>query len=189
MQPEEEGVARARRTVVYSDKRTKLIVKTVFSELCPACEKYLKQMEREVARLYETSPVDANVVRKVSHLLVEFIRETDQLAQHIDSFSEQKWDLHEGNMHTEFSKVAQETFRADINWGRVLMFISFAVGFSVYLEQGLVVGAADSVLEWTCQVVEEELGQFYTAHQGWVSSLCMHSLVESPMVPISCWGC
>lgn len=162
-----EDVARARRSVLYKDRRTKLILKTVFSELCPACEKYLKQLEREVARLKETNPLDANLVRKVSDLIVQFIRETDQLAVNIDSFTEQKWNLHGGNMHSEFSKVAQETFKGDTNWGRILMFFGFAVSFSVYLEQGIVPGAADSVMEWTCQLVEEELGKFYTAHQGW----------------------
>lgn len=166
-----EDVARARRSVLYKDRRTKLILKTVFSELCPACEKYLKQLEREVARLKETNPLDANLVRKVSDLIVQFIRETDQLAVNIDSFTEQKWNLHGGNMHSEFSKVAQETFKGDTNWGRILMFFGFAVSFSVYLEQGIVPGAADSVMEWTCQLVEEELGKFYTAHQGWVSGV------------------
>lgn len=173
MQP----VSRERPSVVYNDRRTKLILKTVFSQLCPACEKNLKQTEREVARLKETNPLDGNLVSKVSHLMVEFIRETDQLSVNLVSFSEQKWSLHGGNMHSEFSKVAQETFRGDTNWGRVLMFFGFAVSFSVYLEQGVVVGAADSVLEWTCQLVEEELGKFYRSHEGWVSSLCMRGIV------------
>lgn len=176
MKPSDEDVVRPKKmSVVYSDKRTKLILKAVFSQLCPAFEKYLKQIEREVARLKETNPLDANLVIKVSHLMVEFLRETDQLSVNLDSFVEQNWNLHGGNIHSEFSKVVQTTFRGDTNWGRVLMFFGFAVSFSVYLEQGVVVGAADSVLEWTCQVVKEELGKFYTLHQGWVSGLCIRA--------------
>lgn len=167
----EEDVVRGKRAVVYSDTRTKLILKTVFSELCPAYEKYLRQVpvEREVARLRGTSPHDADLVKRVAHLIVEFLTETEQLAATMESFTEQKWNLHGGNIHSAFSKVAQETFRENTNWGRILMFLGFAASFSVYLEQGIVVGAADSVMEWTCQVVEEDLGSFYTSHQGWVS--------------------
>lgn len=167
-----EDVVRGKRDAV----KDRLILKTVFSELCPSCGKYLRQMEREVTRLEDTNPQDADLVRKLSHLIVEFLTETDQLAVNMESFTEQKWNLHGGNMHSEFSKVAYETFRGDTNWGRILMFFGFAVSFSVYLEEGIVVGAADSVLEWTCQVVEEDLGAFYTSHQGWVSGICcMHS--------------
>jgi hypothetical protein len=168
---EEEGDV-VRDVVNHCDTRTKPILKTVFSELCPACGKYVRQVEREVSRLRATNPRDAELVEKASHLMVEFLTLTNQVEDNIQSFIEQKWNLHGGNMHSEFSKVAYQTFRADINWGRILMFFGFAVSFSAYLEQGVVVGASDSVLEWTCQVVEEDLGAFYTSHQGWVSSLC-----------------
>lgn len=159
-------VAVCKRPVLYTDGRTKLIMRSVFSELCPACGKWLKVVEREVR---DMGSHDARLIRKVSHLIVQFIRETDQLSANLDSFSEeeQKWHLHSGNMHSEFSKVTSNTFDGKTNWGRVLMFFGFSVSFSVYLEQGIVVGAADSVLEWTCQVVEEDLAEFFLAHQGW----------------------
>ena len=161
--PSREGVC------VYKDSRTKVILKVVFSELCPACEKYLKQLERELSRLRHASPNDAQVVTKLSQLIVQFTKETNQLSANLDQFEEQQWNIHGGNMHMEFSKVALETFREATNWGRVLMFLGFAVSFSVYLEQDRVVGASDSVLEWTCQLVEEELAEFFITHGGWVS--------------------
>ena len=153
----------------YSDARTKLIIKAIFGEYCPACGRYLKEVDRELTRLRASNPEDAELVRKVAQLIVEFLTMTDQLDINMESFTEQKWNLHAGNMHSEYCKVATETFRTDINWGRILMFLGFAVSFAVYLEEGTVVGSADSVMEWTCQVVEEELGAFFTTNQGWVS--------------------
>lgn len=157
------------RPVVFRDPRTKLILRRLFSELCPACEKHLKQVERDLVRLADTDTESAKLVRRVSFLLVEFIRNTEQLSMNLKNFVEEEWNLHAGNMHMEFSKVAYETFREAANWGRVAMFLGFAVSFAVYLERGIVVGSADSVMEWTCQVVEENVGHFYTSHEGWVS--------------------
>lgn len=154
--------------LLFSDKKTKLILKLVFGELCPACEKHLTQVGREVTKLGITNSEDSKVVRKLAYLIIQFIRETEQVAGNLKTFKEEQWHLHAGNVHMEFSRVAYETFKENPNWGRVIMFLGFAVSYSVYLEQGLVVGSADSVLEWTCQVVEEELGPFYTSYGGWV---------------------
>lgn len=151
----------------FTDKRTRLILRAVFSEFCPSCEKEAKQIEREISCLKKQNPPDEELVRKVSHLIVQFITETDQLTVNLQDFTQQKWSLHGGNMHSEFSKVAQETFKDTINWGRIIMFLGFAISFSVFLEEGIVRAAADSVLEWTHQLVEEDLGHFYCSHQGW----------------------
>lgn len=155
--------------VKYQSRATKLIMKTVFSKLCPACAKHARQLERDLARMDGSYPEDARTVRKLVHYLVEFIKETEQVPSNLDTFVEQKWSLDASNMHMEFSRVAYETFKEQIHWGRVIMFLGFAVSFAVYLENGAVVGSAESVLEWTCQVIEEDLGQFFTSQQGWVS--------------------
>ena len=168
MQTRGKNVCRTR----FTDKRTRLILRAVFSEFCPSCEKEVKQIEREITCLKKQNPPDEELVRKVSHLIVQFITETDQLTINLQDFTRQKWSLHGGNMHSEFCKVAQETFRDNLNWGRIIMFLGFAVSFSVYLEEGIVGTAADSVLEWTHQLVEEDLGHFYCSHQGWVSDRC-----------------
>lgn len=164
----------------YTDHRTKLIIKAVFGEYCPACQKYLKDVEKEVTRLKHSNPKDAEFVRRVAQQIVEFLTLTDQLDVNMESFTKEKWNLHAGNMHSEFYKVFHETFRTDINWGRILMFVGFAVSFSVHLEEGTVPGAADSVLEWSCQIVEEDLGAFFVANKGWVSSnvACLPCLIS-----------
>lgn len=153
----------------FRDRSTKLIMRTVFSKLCPACGKYARQVERELARLEDNHPEDARTVRKVVHHMVQFIVETEQVSGNLDSFLKQEWAVDAGNMHMEFSRVAYGTFKESTNWGRVVMFVGFAVSFSMYLEQGTAVGSANSVMEWTCQVVEEDLGQFFISHHGWVS--------------------
>lgn len=162
--------------ILFKDRKTKLVMRKVFGELCAACAKHVRQVERELARLEDSLPEDARTVKKVVYHLVTFIRETNQVPSNLDSFLEEKWTLRADNIHMEFSRVAYETFRDSTNWGRVIMFLGFAVSFAVYLEQGLVVGSAESVLEWTCQVVEENLGEFYTSNGGWVSEqarMCM----------------
>jgi len=155
--------------VLYKHPGTKLILKKVFGELCPACQKYLSQVEREVTRLDRTNPDLARIVRKLSYHLVEIIRQTEQISFNLDSFVEQRWELHAGNIYMEFSKVALETFKEKPNWGRVITFLGFAVSFVEHLEEGIVVGAAESILEWTAQVIEEDLGQFFSLNNGWVS--------------------
>lgn len=160
----------ARQGPVYRHKATKIIIRTVFCKLCTACEKHTRSVERELARLEDSHPEDARTTRKLVHYLVEFIRETDQVSSNMETFLQQKWALDASNMHIEFSRVVYQTFLDSTNWGRVIMFIGFAVSFAVYLEQGAVAGAADSVVEWTCQVIEEDLGQYFSSHEGWVSN-------------------
>lgn len=140
-------------------------MKMVFSQLSPASDKYVKPVERELIKLEAGHAEDAKTVRRLVYHLVEIIGDTDQVPNNLDSF--QDWKLDAGSIHTEFSRVANATFKKNTNWGRVIMFLGFAVSFAVHLEQGIVVGSADSVLGWTCQVIDEDLEHFYTSHQGW----------------------
>ena len=166
--PHQQPQPRAGRLgVIFKDARTNLILKQVFCELC---QKDMREVEREVMRLADRTPKDGQLVRKVSGLIVEFIKETEQISLNLETFNQQEgWNLHAGNIYTEFSKVALETFKSAVNWGRILMFLGFAASFTVYLEKDVLLGSADSVLQWTCQVVEEDLGEYITSHGGWVS--------------------
>ena len=158
MQPPEDSTGH------ICNARTTIILKQLFSELCM---KDLRQVEREVKRL---TPEDGKLVKRVSGLLVTFIKETDQITVNLDNFAKQEgWNVHAGTVYTEFSKVASETFKSATNWGRILMFLGFAVSYTVYLEKDIMVGSADSVLQWTCQVVEEDLREYIASHGGWVS--------------------
>lgn len=165
LQPRAERVR-----IVFKDARTNLILKQVFCELC---EKEVREVEREVMRLADTSPQDGELVRKVSRLIVEFIVETEQVSLNLKTFNQQEegWNLHAGNVYTEFSKVAMETFKSAVNWGRIIMFLGFAASFTIYLEKDKLLSSGDSVLQWTCQLLEEDLGEYISNHGGWVSPL------------------
>ncbi len=153
--------------VIFKDSRTNLILKQVF---CQLRMKDVQEVERELVRLSARSPEDGKVVKNVSRLIVELITETEQISLNLETFSQQDgWNLHAGNVYTEFSKVAIDTFKSAVNWGRIIMFLGFAVSFTVYLEEDIMLGSTESVLQWTCQVVEEDLGEFMSSHGGWVS--------------------
>ncbi len=78
-------------------------------------------------------------------------------------------------MYTEFSKVAYEQFNTTVSWGRFMMFIGFSVSFCTYALERDVPVAANSVMEWTCQVVEEDLAKFFLTNGGWVSGVCFRT--------------
>ena len=161
--------------VILKDRRTNVILKQVF---CEVCGQDLRQVQREVVRIAGSNPEDGKLIKRVSGLIVQFLKETDQVTMNLDTFAQQdSWNLHTSNVYREFSEVASKTFKEAINWGRVIMFLGFAVSFSIYLEQDIMVGATESVLQWTGQVLEEDLGEFIKAHGGWVSEL------------LARWGC
>ena len=152
--------------VIFKDRRTNVILKQVF---CEVCGQDVRQVQREVVRIAGSNPEDGKLIERVSDLIVQFIKETDQVTMNLDTFQQKNWNLHSSNVYREFSKVASKMFKEAINWGRVIMFLGFAVSFSIHLEQDIMVGATESVLQWTGQVLEEDLGDFIKAHGGWVS--------------------
>ena len=81
---------------IFRDRKTKLIVKMIFYKLCPSCKKHHGQLQKEVIRL--GSQDDVRQVRRVSHLITEFILETNQLNVNLEDFIQWKWQLHAGNM-------------------------------------------------------------------------------------------
>ena len=153
--------------LVFNDKKTKLIVKLLFSKLCPSYEKNCAVVERELSRLHSTA--DKELIYRLSKCMVDLLVERNIIPINLEDFTKQKWNVHAGNMYTEFSRVAYETFSDATNWGRIFVFLGFSVSFSIYLINRQVPNAASSVLEWCCQVVEEDLAKFFTANGGWVS--------------------
>ncbi len=154
---------------VFEDRRTRLIVKLLFGELNPTCGRHLPHVQRELVILNSSS--DVKLVKETTVLIIQMLRETNTISINLEDFRNLNWNLHAGNTYAEFSRVAQETFSDSINWGRVLVFLGFCVSYSLYLEKLKVAGGSleESVMEWTCQVIREDLGQFYLSHGGWVS--------------------
>lgn len=152
---------------LFEDRRTRHIIKLLFCNLCPSCRKSLREVDREVSRLGDVE--DIRLIQRVIHLLVNFIREHKHIDINLEDFCKKKWAVHAGTMYSEFTRVVQTLFSEKKHWGRVIMFLGFAVSFAIYLEDQMVQNCTDSVLEWTCQVIEEDLGHFYLDNNGWVS--------------------
>lgn len=163
--------------IIFNDKKTKLVVKLLFCKLCPSYEKNCGMVEREISRLHSTA--DKELVYRLCRSMVDLLRERSIISINLEDFIKQNWNVHAGNMYTEFSRVAYETFSDATNWGRIFVFLGFAVSFSIYLINRQVPSAADSVMEWCCQVVEEDLAKFFTANGGWVSMLVLINLTNA----------
>ena len=151
----------------FWDKRTKPIVKLVFLKLCLECSNEFRTVERDIIRLEKTA--DRELVYLVAERIVGVLKEWNVLRTNLDDFRKQRWNVYDGNMYTEFSKVTYEMFSETVNWGRVLVFLGFSVSFTTYLLEQDIPTAANSIMEWTCQVVEEDLAKFFISNGGWVS--------------------
>ena len=154
--------------ILFKDMKTKPIVKLLFCKLCPSCEKNYSRVEREISRLQSTP--DKELIYRLSKCMVELLVERNILEINLEDFRKQSWNLHAGNMYSEYSRVAFETFSEVINWGRIFVFLGFSISFSIHLMDLHIPSAANSVMEWSCQVVEEDLAKFFTANGGWVSN-------------------
>jgi len=108
-------------------------------------------------------------VHSVADTTVRLLTEWSMIKTNLEDFQGNNWNVYEGNMYTEYSKVAYEQFSSAVNWGRFLMFVGFSVSFCTYALERDVPVAANSVMEWTCQVVEEDLAKFFGTNGGWVS--------------------
>ena len=102
---------------------------------------------------------DVILIGRLSSLITDFIKQID---------FDFKLNYDDTNLHAFFLDVEADLFKDNINWGRVIAFFRFAVEFAVMLNADKMV---DSVLEWTCQTVEEKLETFYSTNNGWVSDV------------------
>lgn len=99
-------------------------------------------------------------------------------------FTAQRWEINESNVHSEFSRVAEEVFQDEVNWGRIVAFMGFAVSYSVYaMQKGLQESVVESVCAWTVQVLQNRLHQWLQEH-NWVSHLeqCVTCDKKFPLV-------
>ena len=112
-----------------------------------------------IRRVPKTDAIGTDTTRSISSLIVQFIK----------SRAPEEYKFNFRNAHSFFKEVETEMFANSITWGRVSMFLSFALRFALFLESDKkMVGAADSVLVWTCQTIEK-LDAFFQKNNGWVS--------------------
>lgn len=134
-------------------------------------EEILQQFKVDLARMDED---DARIVRGVTDSLREalLLTETDgaTVPLTVRDLERINYYVTEANVYTEFHHVASETFREEMNWGRVMSFLLFAVSFSVYsLRQGMPDSTVQSIHGWTVGVLRREpVSTFLAANNGWV---------------------
>lgn len=155
----------------FVDRKTRPIIRLIFCKLCPACSKDLAKVERDIARMEQGG--DKDLVHFVVDTTVKLLTDWNMIKTNLDDFHRHNWNVYDGNMYTEFSKVAYEQFSGTVSWGRFIMFIGFSVSFCTYALDRDVPVAANTVMEWTCQVVEEDLAKFFLSNGGWVSDVCV----------------
>jgi len=152
----------------YCDKRTKLILKLIFYKLFPACSKDMAKVEQEIARMEKIK--DRELIYEIARMVVHLVGKWNSIKSCLDDFHRNKWKLDVSNVHMEFSKVAYELFSKKKSWSHFTLFVGFAVGFAIYLVEHEVPVATSIVIEWTCQLIEEDLAKFFSTNGGWVST-------------------
>ena len=119
------------------------------------------------------SEAERTIVKKASDGIYEIINSSDQakVEYSVEDFKGKQWHIHSTNVHTEFNKVVKVTLADEVHWGRVISFLSFAVGFAVYVHRiGMPNSTVESIHGWTVQVLEHGIKDFFTKSGGWVSA-------------------
>ena len=172
--------------VRYSlDPRTILITKRMFCILMRGAsvdEELLHSFEVDLGSISET---ERTIVKKVSDNVCEVINSSDQAKVEcsVQDFKRRQWNIHSANVHMEFNKVVAGSFKDDeVNWGRVIGFLAFAVSFAVYTHRlGMSNAAVESIHGWTVQVIEHSIQEFFNKNGRWVSAVTViiNSVFES----------
>lgn len=176
--------------LVYSDPKTVHIVKRIFYKLLSA-----SNVDRETVRCFEMSEHALSrvqgytVIRKVSDFTTEYILTSEHTIQVlIQDFRTQHWDILPTTLQSEYRRVTVSMFSDKVTWGRVISFLRFAVAYAIYVHGRGMGRAVQSIEAWTVEVIQEELGTFFTENNGWVSTFCCISgLYRIPLMWYS--GC
>ena len=160
----------------FSDRRTKPILKLMFIKLFPACSKNVVRVEHEIARMEKKT--DRELIYDITKMVVHLVGKWNSIKSCLEDFRRNNWKLDVGNVHMEFSKVAYELFSNKKSWSHFTLFVGFAVSFAIYLLEHEVPVATSVVIEWTCQLVEEDLAKFFSSNGGWVGTpvICVTSV-------------
>ena len=159
--------------VKFVDSRTTPIVRLLFHRTFTQAnldKDVIRRLDIEpiVRRL---SPTESSFVRDTCDKYLEYIRicEPVSVDSHRRAIETAGWDVTDNNVYVEFKKVVNETFDENVTWGSVIGFLGFALGFSVFIHNRGMKRAVISVAEWTKQVIEEDIGNFFLKNNGWVS--------------------
>ena len=157
----------------YIDSRTEPITRRIFHLLLQEggveSNEILKSFEVDLSKMSEA---DAKVVREASDKMKRVIcsNEKSKIDSVVKDFEDRQWAVSFANMNTEFYRVVDATFKDAVNWGRIVMFTSFAVSFAVYvLKLGLPPNTALSIHHWTAETIMRTTGDFLNKNNGWVS--------------------
>lgn len=170
--PAENGInGHTHVQLVYRDHKTFYIVRRVFFKILSD-----SNMDGDVVRVFRVSEQTisriqgASVIRRASDFTVEYILSSEHtLASLIQEFVSQNWSIGPANVQSEYRRVVDNTFNDKVNWGRVISFLRFAVAYAIYVHNQGMSAAVQSIEAWTIQVVQEDLGPFFTENGGWVS--------------------
>ena len=109
---------------------------------------------------------------RVVDLILRLVNDPRQSGKRITvaQLEESDWHIEADNIHTEFNIVANQIFSEDINWGRVVSFLSFSSTFVLYaMRRGMSDSIIQSVCGWTVVFMESRLRDWFQTH-SWVSN-------------------
>ena len=91
--------------------------------------------------------------------------------------------LNSGNLYSHFTNTINTLLDNGLTWGKVVMFFSFAVSFTIYLCTNEMSHLAGRVCVWTAQDLQNRIQPWIDVNGGWVSN-CMCMIHRYECVPI-----
>ena len=169
----EAGMA-ARPSRQTQDVLSELITKRCFHLLL--LEEQEAFRDTRVIRQFETISCADDHQRAIVEVASDRIKELISLSPQpvpwkTSDFTARSWEINASNVHSEFSRVADVLFQDEVNWGRIVALLGFAVSYSVYaMQKGLQDTVVESVCAWTVQVMQSRLHHWLQEHT-WVSTV------------------
>ncbi len=156
---------------VYKAQETSPVIKKLYYNLLS-----LAGVDREVIKVFNVSEhslkrlTNHQLVCKIIDLSTEYIKTSERsFESFIDEFRSIGLEVTFTTMYTEFRSVVTSLFNDGINFGRVLSFLRFSAAYAVFVYRQGMKKAVPSVEAWTVEVIERDLGTFFTENRGWVS--------------------
>ena len=170
-----EDTERAAETIQtrFIDSRTYPIIFLLFHTTLTQAN-----LDKEVIRRFEIEELlrklesrDRRFVQETCDRFIEYVRNSEEVSvdSQVRGLESARWNVTDNNVNVEFKKVVNETFDESVNWGSVISFLGFALGFSVFIHNRGMKKTVVSVAEWTKEVIEEDIGTFFLRNNGWVS--------------------
>ena len=112
---------------------------------------------------------NTRIFQEVSNMLFEIadLFENARVEELVKKFG--KLHLNSGNLYHHFTKIISTLLDDGINWGKVVMFFSFAVSFAMYLCTNEMSHLAGRVCVWTAQDLQNRIQPWIDDNGGWVS--------------------